>query len=584
MSTTTPDISKSDLLANVEQGYVASRAVVDALPPERFAEQLPAGWTLKDVVAHNAAWEETVPRRVASVLAGRGDIDDYLDIEAFNRRVSEEVKGASATDVLARWTAAHAKVLEVVRSFDGRDVPKLATDIVEWNTNGHYSDHFADLGAAIRSSAELADIVGRSWMPFRLAILSMGLPGLDAQTSSGWTYKDLVAHTAGWFDLTIERLAHFRETGEVTDPGGSADEINADIVAKARGRDVREILDSLDASMTTLLEEIKKLDDKQIHAKDQIHGNDDWVIAIVAGNTYGHFAEHNVELHAAVPKRPAEILEKIREGWRPFRRALGRVGLMPLSGTTSSGWTYKALLSHLAHWMEILPDELPNRLEGRRGTMPDVDAENARETAASAARSAHDVVARLDAAYKATFKMASGLTADRDVNFMALRLIAGETYGHFNGHLSEIEAAVPRTTADVLRRFDEVWTRFRGAIRERGRSGLMGATPSGWSYRDMCAHVANWLQQAVSELESGEFRSWNAATIQAENDRAVEAHRLVGPEAMLDELDTSHRRVREAIAKISDERMGDPKVFGVVGFYTYLHWEEHLVEDLGVTI
>jgi hypothetical protein len=584
VSTTTPDISESDLLANVEQGYLASRAVVDALPPERFAEQLPAGWTLRDVVAHNAAWEETVPRRVASVLDGRGDIDEYKDIDAFNRRVAEEVKDSSAADVLARWTAAHAKVLEVVRSFDGRAVPRLAIDIVEWNTSGHYSDHFADLGAAIRTSKELADIAGRAWIPFRLAILSIGLPGLDAQTSTGWTYKDLVAHTAGWFDLTITRLAHFRVTGEVTDPSGSADEINAGIVARAQGRDVREILDGLDASMKALLEEIKKLDDEQIHAKDPIHGNDDWVIAVVAGNTYGHFAEHHLELQAAVPKRPAEIVAKIREGWRPFRRALGRVGLMPLSGTTSSGWTYKALLSHLARWMELLPDELPNRLEGRRGTMPDVDAENARETAASAERSAHDVVARLDVAYKATLKMVSGLPADRDVNFMALRLLAAETYGHFNGHLPELEAAVPRTTAEALRRFDEVWKPFRGAIRERGRAGLMGATPSGWSYRDMCAHAGNWMQQAVTELEASEFRTWNAEKIQAENDRAVEAHRLVGPAAMLDELDTSHRRIREAVAKISDERMADPKVFGVVGFYTYLHWEEHLREDLGVTL
>ena len=119
-------------------------------------------------------------------------------------------------------------------------------------------------------------------------------------------------------------------------------------------------------------------------------------------------AEHHVELQAAVPKRPAEILEKIREGWRPFRRAVSRVGLIPLSGTTSAGWTRKALLSHLALWMEFLPQEIPNRLEGRSGTMPNFDAENARESAASAKRSAHDVVARLDDAYKATFKLVSG--------------------------------------------------------------------------------------------------------------------------------------------------------------------------------
>jgi hypothetical protein len=167
---------------------------------------------------------------------------------------------------------------------------------------------------------------------------------------------------------------------------------------------------------------------------------------------------------------------------------------------------------------------------------------------------------------------------------MAIRLIAGESYGHFAEHLPEIEGWVPATTAAALRRFEEVWTTFRGAIRERGRVGLMEPTPSGWSYRDLCAHAANWMQHAVSELESGEYGTWTNETILAENARAVEAHRLVGPEAMLDELDTSYRRARETIAKIPDERMADARVSGIVAFYTYLHWEEHLGHDLGVML
>ena len=188
---------------------------------------------------------------------------------------------------------------------------------------------------------------------------------------------------------------------------------------------------------------------------------------------------------------------------------------------------------------------------------------------------------RLDDAYRKVFEMTSALPSDEDVHFMAVRLIAGESYGHFAEHLAELEPWVPKTTAEVLRRFDETWLTFRARVREIGRAGLMEATPSGWSYRDMCAHAANWMQQGVAELEGG-FKVWDQKTILAENARAVEAHRLVGAEAMLDELDTSHQRVREAIAKVSDERMAD-KVGGVIPFYTYLHWEEHLHEDLGVS-
>jgi len=576
VSTTTRAISKRDLFAKIEHGYIASRAVLEALPAERWDEALPAGWTLKEMVGHLGYWESTVRPYIEALRSG-APRESGGSADAENAKVAAEVRGLTREKVLERWAAAHADVLAVA---DSLNEDELADErfIEKFNgeTYGHYPDHFADLGAAIKTGKELAKIASTSEVPFRLAVMSLGLAGLDATTSTGWTFKDLVAHVTAWSDLTTGRLARYRETGEMQGSGGEADDINAAVVERTKGRGAREILDELDASTDKLFAEIEKLDEKQLHA------NDDWAIAIVAGNTYGHFAEHHTELFDAVPKRPAQLIERMREGWRLFRRPLGRLGLSALSQTTPAGWTYKALLAHLAYWMEVLPDELPARLEGRRTSGVEFEAENAREAAASAAKSAHDTIERLDAAYKKVFAVTNALP-DSDLHFMAVRLIAGETYGHFLGHLYEIEAAVPRTTADVLKRYDDAWTRFRAAIRERGRSGLMEATPSGWSYRDMCAHAANWLQQAVSELEAGEFRSWNAATIQAENDRAVEAHRLVGPEAMLDELDTSHRRLREALAAIPDERMRE-QVSGVIPFYSYLHWEEHMGPDLGVTI
>jgi hypothetical protein len=578
VSTTTRATSKSDLLAKIEHVYVASRAVLDALPSERWDETVPAGWTLKEMVGHLAYWEDTVPTFVESIRAGAAR-ESSGSVDEQNARVAAAVRSLARDDVLEQLESAHRRVVDLVRSLnedelaDGRILEKLAGDTYE-----HYPEHFADLGAAIKTGKELAQAAERAWIPFRLAVMSLGLSGLEATTPSGWTFKDLVAHVTRWSDLTIKRLAQYRETGQPVSSGGEADDINADVVARTKGRDAREILDEMDTSIGKLFEDITKLDEKQLH------DNDDWAIAIVAGNTYGHFAEHHVELFDAVPKRRDEVLEKIREGWRLFRRPLARVGLLPLATKTPVGWTYKALLSHLAYWMEVVPKELPRRLEGRRTSGVDVEKENAREAAASTGRSAHDTVARLDAAYKKVLEVTGALPADRDLHFMAVRLIAGETYGAFLEHLYEIEAAVPRTTVDVLKRYDETWRPFREAVRERGRAGLMEPTPSAWSYRDMCAHVANWLQQAAAELASGEFRSWNAETIQAENDRAVEAHRLVGAEAMLDELDTSHRRLREAIAAIPDERMRDPKVSGVIGFYSYLHWEEHLGQDLGVTI
>ena len=46
-----------------------------------------------------------------------------------------------------------------------------------------------------------------------------------------------------------------------------------------------------------------------------------------------------------------------------------------LAEKTPAGWTYKGMLGHVANWMEKIPAEMPNRLAGRRGPTPDVDAD-----------------------------------------------------------------------------------------------------------------------------------------------------------------------------------------------------------------
>ena len=586
MSTTTPVTSnargggpwaRSDLLARVSQAYRALRSALEALPRERFAERLRTGWSLNEIVAHLAAWEETVPKRVAGVLEGGEDPKLYDDIDAFNARVASESRGKTPDELFARWAAAHDAVRETVRTIpEGAD--KLAFDIVEWNTTGHYPDHFGDVGAAMRNSADLLGVVQTSWTAFRLAIGAIGLPSLEEKTSTGWTYKDLVAHAAAWEDRTASRLATFRESGATTYPGvGDTDEFNAAVVERTHGREAREVIGELDAAHARILGEIGKLTPEQIHA------NDDWVIAVVAGNTYGHYADHLDEIFASVPKRPAELLGKMREGWRPFRRALNRLGLTALSDTTPSGWTYKAMIGHLANWMEKLGDEMPNRLAGRRGPFPDVDAENAREAEASAARSAHETVERLHVAYKAVVDLVAALPADRDIDFLAVRLVVGETYGHFVEHGAEIEAALPRTAAAHADRIEKVWKPFRAAIRERGRAGLGERTSSGWTYKDLVAHVVGWMQQAVREMQTKEFTTgWTSETIQEYNDRSVRTHELVGPEAMTDELDTAYRRLLEALRGLGDGDV-DERIAGSMPYYTYLHWEEHFAE-LGIPL
>lgn len=577
-STTTPGISKGQLLARLSQGHRAMREAVGALPAERWDEKLPAGWTFKELVGHLAYWESTVAPEIRALREG-APREVEGDEDAQNARAAAESRGVSRDQVLERWDRAHA---EVVQAAETLTEDELAEDrfvkTIAGETYAHYPDHYEDIGALIKGKDDLFALVQTPWVGFRLAIGALGLPALERTTPTGWTYKDLVAHAAAWEDLTARRLASFRESGGKTPPpGADADEFNAEVVERTRGRDAREAVLELDATHDRILAEIDKLTPELIRA------NDGWVATVVAGNTYGHYAEHFDEVFAAVPKRPAELLERMRAGWRPFRRALARIGLSALSQTTPAGWTYKGMLGHIAHWMEQIPAEMPNRLAGRRGPTPDVDGENKREAETAEARSAHDVVERLDKAYATVADLVNGLPPDREIPFQAIRLVVGETYGHFVEHGAELEPALPRTVANVLARYDALWKPFREAIRARGRAGLDERTPTGWRYRDVVAHSAGWLERTVRELRSGEFATWDGEAILAANEAVVRAHELVGAEALLDELDTTQRRAREEIAKLSDERLADPKVFGVCAFYTYLHWEEHFGE-LGIHV
>jgi hypothetical protein len=280
-------------------------------------------------------------------------------------------------------------------------------------------------------------------------------------------------------------------------------------------------------------------------------------------------------------KEPKDLVAAVNAGWATFRVALMALGESGLEERTPVGWSYKEMAAHCAGWEDLTVARLRRLREtgAFTGSGVDTDEFNARVAAEARARAGRDVIADLDSAH-ARLLQEIGLLTPEQIHAndgWAVVQVNVNSYGHYLDHHAEVWPSV----ADVLRRFDGRWTRFRGGIRDIGRGRLLETTRSGWSYRDMAAHVANWLQHLVREVETGQLASWTQDTIDAENARAVEAHRLVGPEAMLDELDSSQRRAREVVAAIGDDAL-TRRLLGKIAAYTYLHWEEHLHEDLGV--
>lgn len=137
--------------------------------------------------------------------------------------------------------------------------------------------------------AELVTRIDDGWRTFRDAVTAHR-SSLEARTSLGWRYRDLVAHVLGWEGETARRLAVFRIDGVQFEPFLGTDELNAESVERYGRLSVSGLLDELDRTHDLLLGEVRRLTDVQLRE------NDAWAEFIVSGNTYRHYAEHVREL------------------------------------------------------------------------------------------------------------------------------------------------------------------------------------------------------------------------------------------------------------------------------------------------
>ena len=131
------------------------------------------------------------------------------------------------------------------------------------------------------------------WAEFHGLVQSMPGERLEARIAEGqWTRKQMLGHVATWHDLTAERLARFVESGEPQALDDEADAINARAARTAQGRATGEIVLGLDDSYRRLRHAVARLIDSQLPA------HDGWADAVIAGNTYEHYAEHLPDLDA----------------------------------------------------------------------------------------------------------------------------------------------------------------------------------------------------------------------------------------------------------------------------------------------
>lgn len=315
--------------------------------------------------------------------------------------------------------------------------------------------------------------------------------------------------------------------------------------------------------------------------------------------------------NTTTPVISKELASRMRMPWILFRVSAAALFPEELERPTPAGWTYQAMLAHVAAWHELAARRIDAfRETGRReppagadaerlyadlglragdrealGRAWDMDRFNAAIAAAAAGRPPTEVLAGLDASFGRITEAVGALSDEQaaahveDGKSFVEAVVAGNTIEHYAEHRPELAAALPATGAALAARVDGEWRRFREAVRNVGRAGLAGTTPTGWTRKDLVAHVIGWLQDVPGRIEATRAGTNRPLSGQRETDefnaRSIASRALVGPEALLDELDTSYRRVHGAIAALSDDEAADPRFLGLVVTRTYAHWRGH---------
>jgi hypothetical protein len=114
-----------------------------------------ADWSIKDILAHIAAWERLAQDRIHAALTGEPlkfpviSGDDFVD--KFNAEVYENNKDVTLNEIQSEFRASHQEFMRQIESLDETFLPqKLPFDwagdltvqvLISSNTHWHYPEH-----------------------------------------------------------------------------------------------------------------------------------------------------------------------------------------------------------------------------------------------------------------------------------------------------------------------------------------------------------------------------------------------------------------------------------------------------------
>ena len=155
--TTTPAISRDELLDRMDHGWTMFEALVERVPPERFGDPTSSGWALRSMLGHVTAWHDETTHRLYRFMAtghaqpppNEGDASD----DAYNARVVTETQDRSADEIVHSLRRSFARLRGAVAELgDALDDDGWTLHVVGGNTFGHYEEHQPEVEAALEKA------------------------------------------------------------------------------------------------------------------------------------------------------------------------------------------------------------------------------------------------------------------------------------------------------------------------------------------------------------------------------------------------------------------------------------------------
>lgn len=152
-------MKKEEIFENLETTRIQLLQALEPLPDEAFYEPgVMDQWSLADILNHLMAWESELVTALQRIKQGQAPVRMLAalkDIDGYNQRRFEEIKGRNIDQILADFHALRLQLEEWLDEFSDKDLndPKRFKwsdghplwKLVEGNSFGHEQQHLADI-------------------------------------------------------------------------------------------------------------------------------------------------------------------------------------------------------------------------------------------------------------------------------------------------------------------------------------------------------------------------------------------------------------------------------------------------------